>query len=194
MENKPSLLPILLVFGIFIIFLIAIAATGFFGYKIGFTKGKKTCEETETNEDRENNNQSSQDDNDVKINEPAANARNSSRINDISMLRVAISQWLAKEEENYEAEVAYKNLGVTEELDPTDGISDSEGVAASQLFALIDSNYLIQIPTDPNGKQYRVGVDNKTDPTKLFICTNDIENTSQYSKEDYPNGVFCYSI
>lgn len=131
----------------------------------------------------------------LKPQEIFANGRNSKRVNDVSALRTAISQWLAREAANDDTATAFTNLGVTAVIDPSDGVADDEGVAASDLTALTTANYMQSIPTEPGGDPYRVGTDDATDPNHVFICTNDIEDTSTYSHSgDYPNGVFCQSI
>ncbi len=121
-----------------------------------------------------------------------ANGRNSRRVSDVSSLRTAVSQWLARE--GADDDNAFTTLGATAVLDPSDGVGDNEGVPASSLTALVSAGYLQSIPNEPGGDPYRVGVDDVTNPSHVFICTNDIENTSTYPASDYPNGVFCQSV
>ncbi len=132
----------------------------------------------------------------LKPQEIFANGRNSRRTNDIAALNTAIGQWLARE--GIDETDPYTAIGLTpatDVIDPSDGVGADEGAAASALStALVGTGYVQSIPTDPDGSTvYRVGVDDGTDPSHILICTNNIETTSTYPAETYPNNAFCQS-
>jgi len=132
----------------------------------------------------------------LKPQEIFANGRNSRRTNDVSSLNSAIGQWLARE--GIQETDPYSVLGLTASgvtsLTPGDGAITGEGVAANTVTQLTGSGYLQSIPVDPDGStQYRIGVDDVTDPSHVLVCTDQIEETSTYPAATYPSGIFCQS-
>ena len=131
----------------------------------------------------------------LKPQEIFANGRNSRRTNDVAALTQAVGQWFVRE--GQDVDDPYSELGLTATgvtaISPSDGIT-GEGVDASTVTALETAGYLQDIPTDPDGStEYRIGVDDVTDPSHIIVCTNGIETTSTYPEATYPNGVFCQS-
>jgi prepilin-type N-terminal cleavage/methylation domain-containing protein len=136
----------------------------------------------------------------LKPQEIFANGRNSRRTNDVASLNSAIGQWLSREgletTTPYEDLLGVASLAATDVLDPSDGVGDTEGHPAADLAVLTLEGYLQNLPTDPIGQTYRIGVDSAASPTHVLVCTNDIENTSTYptgAGETYAGGVFCQS-
>jgi prepilin-type N-terminal cleavage/methylation domain-containing protein len=133
----------------------------------------------------------------LKPQEIFANGRNSKRTNDVSSMNSAIGQWLAREgletTTPYEDLLGVTPLTATEEIDTSDGVGDTEGLAGSALAVLVTEGYMQSIPTEPSGDPYRVGVDDAASPAHVLVCTNDIETTSTYPDASYPSGVFCQS-
>jgi prepilin-type N-terminal cleavage/methylation domain-containing protein len=133
-----------------------------------------------------------------KPQEILANSRNAKRVDDVKALNQAIGQWLASEGLQYSD--AYTTLGVLgpeiTALTPGDGsIRDpDEGVEATTIIAANLSAYIANPPTDPVGDiEYRVGVDDVTNPLHVLVCTDQIEITSSYVEADYPSSIFCQS-
>lgn len=136
----------------------------------------------------------------LKPQEIFSNGRNSRRTNDIAALNSAIGQWLSREglqtDTPYADVLGVTSLGATDVLNPSDGVTDTEAHAAADLTVLTAEGYLQNLPTDPQGNTYRVGIDDATTPSHILVCTNDIENTSTYptgTGEAYAGGVFCQS-
>lgn len=132
----------------------------------------------------------------LKPQEVIANGRNSRRTDDVAGLNTAIGQWLAREGVNEQDPFATLGLTATgvSAITPGDGSVEGEGIPASNLSILTANYYLEHIPIDPdNTTQYRVGVDDLTDPLHVIVCTGNIENTTVYPETDYPNGMFCLS-
>ncbi|MBN2015940.1 prepilin-type N-terminal cleavage/methylation domain-containing protein [Candidatus Dojkabacteria bacterium] len=131
----------------------------------------------------------------LKPQELFANGRNARRITDIAALNTAMGQWLARE--GLQMTDPYSTLGLTapgvSALTPGDGSITGEGVNASAVTQLTSAGYMQSIPLDPNGVQYRIGVDNVATPAYVLICTDQVENTSSYPEGQYPNGMFCQS-
>lgn len=122
-----------------------------------------------------------------------ANGHNAKRVGDVIALHDAIKHWESREA--IDDQDAYTTLGLAGAvIDPSDGVEDSEGVAASSLNDLSTTGYLPNIPLDPDGSsEYRVGLDDADNPQQIIICTNKIEPTSTYPQSEYPNGVYCLS-
>jgi len=130
----------------------------------------------------------------LKPQEIFANGRNSRRTNDVAALNSAVGQWLARE--GLQETDPYTALGLTGAvIDPSDGVAQTEGDAASVLSPLVNAGYLQSIPTDPDGSStYRVGQDDADDPQHVLVCTGEIEDTSTYPHDPtYPNAAFCQS-
>lgn len=127
----------------------------------------------------------------LKPQEIFANGRNSRRTNDVAALNTAVGQWLAREGADDPA--SYTTIGLTGAvINPSDGVPQTEGDAASVLAILVTSGYLQSIPIDPDGSTtYRVGVNTAGD--HVWVCTGAIEHTSTYPAATYPNNVFCQS-
>jgi len=126
-----------------------------------------------------------------------ANGRNTRRTNDIISIKDALSQWMTRE--SVASEDPFSQLGLTavgvDPLTPQDGTVTDEGIEGSSLTQLTDIGYLQDIPKDPDGvTEYRVGVDDIENPSIIIICSDKIENTVNYSEEDYPNGIFCTTL
>jgi prepilin-type N-terminal cleavage/methylation domain-containing protein len=133
-----------------------------------------------------------------KPHEILANSRNAKRVQDVQALNGAIGQWLSRE--GVQSGDPYTTLGVIGvgivALTPADGsIRDpDEGVSATTVSELNLPAYIGQIPSDPiSGQEYRVGVDDVASPLHVLVCTDQMEITSAYPEEDYPNGIFCQS-
>jgi prepilin-type N-terminal cleavage/methylation domain-containing protein len=133
----------------------------------------------------------------LKPQEIFANGRNSRRTNDVASLNSAIGQWLAREglesTTPYETLLGVTPLAIAHVIDPSDGVADTEGVDAATLTTITAAGYVQNIPTDPLGETYRIGIDDAVNPTHVLVCTNDIEATSTYPVGTYPGGVFCQS-
>jgi prepilin-type N-terminal cleavage/methylation domain-containing protein len=133
----------------------------------------------------------------IKPQELIANGRNSKRVTDITAINDALGQWKARE--GVQVEDQYSTLGLIgpgiTALTPTDGSITGEGVSVSVLTAhLTQPGYLQKIPLDPDEvTEYRVGVNDVTDPQYILICTDSIELTDNYHENAYPNGIFCRS-
>ncbi len=132
----------------------------------------------------------------LKPQEIFANGRNSKRLEDIGAINTAIGQWWAREgvqETDPYTILGLMGSGITA-LTPSDGTIDGEGIPATTISRLVTDEYLRNIPTDPIGSlDYRVGVDDVTNPLHIIVCTNQIEVTSGYPAAQYPNGLFCLS-
>lgn len=128
-----------------------------------------------------------------KPHEIFTNGHNAKRLADVIAIHNAVAQWQARE--GVGDPNAYTTLGLTGAvIDPSDGVGDSEGQAASDLTAISSTGYIPNIPLDPDGSsEYRVGVDDAGDPQHIFICTNKIAFTATYPESEYPNGVYCLS-
>lgn len=120
-----------------------------------------------------------------------ANGNNARRLSDVTAIHEAVGQWLARE--GADDPNAFTTLGLTGAvIDPSDGVGDSEGQAASDLTAISSTGYIPNFPLDPDGSsEYRVGVDDASDPQHVFVCTNKISITATYPESDYPNSVYC---
>lgn len=124
-----------------------------------------------------------------------ADGRNTKRIGDIVTLNKAISHWLTREGTTYAD--PFEALGLLDEgvtsITPSDGSIADEGIEATSLN-LISPTYVHIIPKDPdNITEYRVGVDDIANPQHIFICTDEIEDTTNHPYTSYPNGIFCQS-
>lgn len=125
-----------------------------------------------------------------------ANGRNSRRTNDVSALNSAVGQWLVREGLNETDQ--YSTLGLTDNgvsaLVPSDGSISGEGVGATDVTVLVSAGYMQNLPIDPDGTtEYRIGVDDVSDPDHVLVCTDQIEATSTYPDSTYPDGIFCQS-
>jgi prepilin-type N-terminal cleavage/methylation domain-containing protein len=130
-----------------------------------------------------------------KPHEIFANGRNSKRVTDIQALNTSLGQWLSRE--GVEEIDPYDTLelmgtGVLA-LTPNDGSIADEGVDATSVSQLALPAYLQIIPKDPDGSEYRVGVDSLENPNHVLVCTDKIEHTTTYPASDYPNNIFCLS-
>ncbi len=132
----------------------------------------------------------------LKPQEIFQNGRNSRRTNDVSSINTAVGQWFNREGQDPSISDPYDELGLTATgvtaITPADGIA-GEGVDANTVTELTSAGYLQSIPTDPSGNQYRIGVDDVTNPSHILVCTDQVEFTSTYPETSYPNGVFCQS-
>jgi prepilin-type N-terminal cleavage/methylation domain-containing protein len=131
----------------------------------------------------------------LKPREIFANGRNSQRVTDVSAINSAIGQWLSREGINFTD--PYDELGLLDPgisaLTPSDGTITDEGLDANTVSTLKLPAYLSIIPTDPNGTEYRVGVDSLSDPKHVLVCTDGMEFTPSYPESAYPDHIFCQS-
>ena len=125
-----------------------------------------------------------------------ANSRNAKRVTDIIAINTATGHWLTRE--GVQEEDPYSALeliapGISA-VTPSDGNIGTEGVSATSLTYLSEPGYLLPIPNDPDGiTEYRIGVDNLSNPAHILVCTDKIEVTSTYPESNFSNGIFCQS-
>jgi prepilin-type N-terminal cleavage/methylation domain-containing protein len=123
-----------------------------------------------------------------------ANGRNARRVSDVDAINTALGQWLSRDAANDIH--PYETLGIIASgvtaITPEDGSIIGEGVAATTVSQLALPAYLQIIPKDPNGTiEYRVGVNDISNPTHLLVCTDQIEFTATYPEGNYPSHLFC---
>ncbi|MBU0976083.1 MAG: prepilin-type N-terminal cleavage/methylation domain-containing protein [Patescibacteria group bacterium] len=125
-----------------------------------------------------------------------ANSRNSKRVADVAALNTALGHWLSREgsrESDPYSTLGLRGTGVTS-LTPSDGDITDEGVDATTVSELSLPAYIQIIPRDPDGNtEYRIGVDDTTNPQHVLVCSDQIEYTSTYPEEAYPDHIFCQS-
>jgi prepilin-type N-terminal cleavage/methylation domain-containing protein len=122
-----------------------------------------------------------------------ANSRNTRRVSDVDVINNAIAQWLTREG-SHDLN-PYLTLGLTTgatALSPQDGGISGEGIDASELVILEKTGYIESIPKDPEGLiEYRVGVNDITYPSIIYVCSDRIEETANYPQSLYPNSLYC---
>lgn len=125
-----------------------------------------------------------------------ANGRNAKRISDVGSLNTAIGQWLSRE--GAQEVNPYDVLGLlgsgVDAISPGDGDVTGEGVDATTVTEISLPAYIHIIPKDPDGTtEYRIGVNDLSNPLHVIVCTDQIEYTSTYPESKYPNNIFCQS-
>lgn len=127
-----------------------------------------------------------------------SNSRNSVRVNDVRVIGEAIRNWMLREGVNDPD--PHSTIGATgggvSAISPNDGEIAGEGIDADDIaIPGAEFTYLDEIPIDPDGStQYRVGVDDVSNPGVVYVCSDQIEPTDQYNSTDYPNGIYCVGI
>ncbi|MCA9382476.1 hypothetical protein KC660_03660 [Candidatus Dojkabacteria bacterium] len=77
-------------------------------------------------------------------------------------------------------------------INSADGLDPTEGGDVSSLSICL-SNYLSEIPTPPDGFEYRWGVDNAVNPTMLYVGATVTDSADEEMAPDYiQDGIYSY--